>query len=324
MIHSSRHPLREAEEPARRPAVDPRVIHAVQSALPGLDPASLEWVGEGDDFLALGMGGKWVIRYPKHPAAALGLRREACVLPQLAAHLPMRIPVTRVVPAGPRASDVVGIQRRVPGHGLSRERWAALPSRSRRRQARLVGQFLRALHLRDPGIATGCGLSSRNVPTRVEGLRRRLASAEGERLPEGLREGARRVLEAAGVSTAFASVLMRLLHGDLSPDHVLATDPGARLSGVIDWGDLRMGDPAFDFVYVLEDWGPDFLRHSLDAYAPSEPHLFRGRILVHSLMENLAWTLDTWEGGGSVVGEGLGNVEMALAELARIPGAPGS
>jgi aminoglycoside phosphotransferase (APT) family kinase protein len=40
-----------------------------------------------------------------------------------------------------------------------------------------------------------------------------------------------------------------LLHADLGPEHLIVRD--GRLAGVIDWGDMRVGDPALDYAWLL-------------------------------------------------------------------------
>jgi aminoglycoside phosphotransferase (APT) family kinase protein len=40
-----------------------------------------------------------------------------------------------------------------------------------------------------------------------------------------------------------------LVHADLTPPHLLVHD--GVLAGVIDWGDMRVGDPALDYSYLL-------------------------------------------------------------------------
>jgi aminoglycoside phosphotransferase (APT) family kinase protein len=42
---------------------------------------------------------------------------------------------------------------------------------------------------------------------------------------------------------------VRLIHGDISPRHVYATD--ASITGIIDWGDAMAGDPSYDFGRLL-------------------------------------------------------------------------
>ena len=45
-----------------------------------------------------------------------------------------------------------------------------------------------------------------------------------------------------------------LIHGDLGAEHVFV-DAG-RITGIIDWGDAAIGDPALDHGHLLRDLGP--------------------------------------------------------------------
>ncbi|MFC6847283.1 phosphotransferase [Streptomyces caelestis] len=59
------------------------------------------------------------------------------------------------------------------------------------------------------------------------------------------------MLKAVGTLPAEA-----LVHGDLGPGHLLAQD-GA-LTGVIDFGDAHIGDPAVDLAWALNGTSPAF------------------------------------------------------------------
>jgi aminoglycoside phosphotransferase (APT) family kinase protein len=60
-------------------------------------------------------------------------------------------------------------------------------------------------------------------------------------------------------------------HLDLGAEHVLVDDGAAagspRITGVIDWDDAAVGDPAHDLALVLRDLGPAGLEAALAAYA---------------------------------------------------------
>jgi aminoglycoside phosphotransferase (APT) family kinase protein len=55
-----------------------------------------------------------------------------------------------------------------------------------------------------------------------------------------------------------------LTHSDLGPAHLLCESQ--TLSGVIDWSDARVGDPAIDFAWLLHGTPRDFGSRVLDAY----------------------------------------------------------
>jgi aminoglycoside phosphotransferase (APT) family kinase protein len=82
-----------------------------------------------------------------------------------------------------------------------------------------------------------------------------------------------------------------LLHGDLSPEHVLVAPRGGWITGIIDWGDAMWGDPARDFIFLLEDWGEDFLAWALEGYGRAEDATFLQRVRIGQQLEDLAWSL---------------------------------
>jgi aminoglycoside phosphotransferase (APT) family kinase protein len=63
-----------------------------------------------------------------------------------------------------------------------------------------------------------------------------------------------------------------LLHADLGPEHLLVRDH--RLADVIDWGDIRVGDPGLDYAWLLN--GP-FVHWNVD------PELRRRARFYHCL-----------------------------------------
>ena len=60
----------------------------------------------------------------------------------------------------------------------------------------------------------------------------------------------------------------RLIHSDVTDDHLLLAPAGDRLAGVIDFGDVELGDAAYDFAYLWSygDWTPAhvFARYALE------------------------------------------------------------
>jgi aminoglycoside phosphotransferase (APT) family kinase protein len=99
-----------------------------------------------------------------------------------------------------------------------------------------------------------------------------------------------------------------ILHGDISPGHVLADSEGS-LTGVIDWGDVAFGDPARDLIFLYEDWGDDFLRLALEGYGLADGPSFRRRVLAHYVVDQLAWTAEAAAAGRR------GDLEHGVAAL---------
>jgi aminoglycoside phosphotransferase (APT) family kinase protein len=79
-------------------------------------------------------------------------------------------------------------------------------------------------------------------------------------------------------STDFDPVL---LHADLGPEHVLHR--GSVLTGVLDWSDARIGDPALDLAWTTHATGPHFAAALRSAYGGDDPTLGERALFYHRL-----------------------------------------
>jgi aminoglycoside 2''-phosphotransferase len=68
----------------------------------------------------------------------------------------------------------------------------------------------------------------------------------------------------------------RLLYADFAPEHILYDRDDDEISGIIDWGDLAIGDPDYDLTYLYQDYGAAFVARLLVHLSHDEPaRLFR-------------------------------------------------
>ncbi|MDN5852698.1 MAG: phosphotransferase [Actinomycetia bacterium] len=85
-----------------------------------------------------------------------------------------------------------------------------------------------------------------------------------------------------------------LVHADLGAEHVL--ERNGLLTGVIDWSDAAISDPALDFARLYRDFGPAFLITALEAYgAIDDPEAAMVRIEFFArcaALEDLAYGRD--------------------------------
>jgi aminoglycoside phosphotransferase (APT) family kinase protein len=114
-----------------------------------------------------------------------------------------------------------------------------------------------------------------------------------EHIPPAHREAVRRFLSAPPPADGFEPVFS---HNDLGIEHVLVDAATWRVSGVIDWTDAAIVDPAFDFGKLLRDLGPTALITALrhydrgDVAGISERAMFYARCTV---FEDLAHGIAT-------------------------------
>jgi aminoglycoside 2''-phosphotransferase len=216
----------------------------------GRSPATILEIDDGYDFEVAIVDDEWVFRFPRRSGVEEPLELEIAVLPVLAPALPVDVPSFEYVSRDPL---FVGY-RLIRGEPLVDE------------DAEGVRAFLEALHTLD--------LSGLPVE-RLDWIGAyRAQCAEFERIVFPLvekdrRAQAKRLFDEAETLVGFEPAL---LHADLCPEHLLVRE--RRLAGVIDWGDMRVGDPALDYAWLLS--GP-FVHWNVD------PELRRRARFYHRL-----------------------------------------
>ena len=78
-----------------------------------------------------------------------------------------------------------------------------------------------------------------------------------------------------------------MIHGDLTAEHIIASEESRRLEGIVDWANACCGSRFYDFI-GLWSWGGDSfvaetLRHYNSVPAPTDWALIRSMGLVHCL-----------------------------------------
>ncbi len=251
----------------------------VQRHAPELEIESLVTVEQGWDSVIVEVNDDWIIRIPRRAQVAESLRREIALLPELAPRLPTPVPRFEIV-GGDDPVELVGY-RKLRGSPLD---VALAEGADPRALARQVGAFLAALHRFDLARAEQLGLPATDGRAWLARYGEFREWAERRAFPllaPPERRRARALFEDffARARTGFP---ISVVHADLGPEHVLCS--GDAVSGVIDWGDVRIGDPALDFAWLLHGVSEAFADALLAAYAEAgvvvDPEL-RGRALFY-------------------------------------------
>ena len=259
-------------------------LRALVTSLIGEEVHALQLLGEGSDHLAYEVNHKLIVRVRKQPdaRAAAATAREGALLTLLAEV--SSVPVPSVVKLD--SSRCAIVMTKLRGTSLFEA-----PSRDPMALCDQLGSFLSGIH----------GLSLEHVrdvaPLEDTGLDVFLAEAmehvpfvAGHLPPEG-----RRVLETF-VSTPppAAPSMVTFCHNDLGAEHLLAISDGTVLTGVIDWSDAALADPARDLGLIFRDLGPDVAAAvlSLSDLTHSDAMWIRAAFYARcALVEDLAYGL---------------------------------
>ncbi len=230
----------------RVPTVE-EVRDLLSSHLPAGPTGPVAVLGEGLDNAAFAVDGL-VVRFAKEPDAAeraAAVVREARVLAVAARVSPVPVPVP--VLALPDRGCLA--YRRLPGVPLIEVRDRADPIAV----AEVLADLLRALHA-VPLADVDDVLAADDEPLaawRADAVEQ-YADAR-EHVPDRYRPAIEEFLAAAPPPAADTTVFS---HNDLGIEHVLVDPATGTVSGVIDWTDAGLVDPAADCGRVLRDLGP--------------------------------------------------------------------
>lgn len=217
-----------------------------------LAPAKMVPFGTGWDNWAYLVNDTYVVRFPRREIAVPWIMNEAKWLPRLAPLLPLEIPNPELIgePEGPYPWEFAGYKK-LDGVTACQITWDA---DKRMRAAEPLGRFVRALHEAHPEEAgedvPQDTIDRAVMPHRVASTRERLDKVV-DRIPEH-EAIIRQMTELAKAAPHQGPPCW--VHGDLYTRHVLVDGNGVP-TGVIDWGDLHVGDPALDLMlgYILFD-----------------------------------------------------------------------
>jgi aminoglycoside phosphotransferase (APT) family kinase protein len=243
-------------------------------------------LGAGLDHTAFEVDGL-VVRFGTEPGSGV---REARLLAAIATVSPLPVPRPMF------ADDTCLAYPKLPGVSLLDR-----PEPERARHAPAVGaalgDLLAAVHAAnvDPDLvstqdsAPGADASLRAAPGAQWLAEAARAHADiTASLPAARRPAVESFLRSAPPPAAGLHVLS---HNDLGIEHVLVDPATGAVTGVIDWSDAALTDPAYDFGLILRDLGPAALAAAVRAYG-GEVSTARASFYARcKLLEDLAYGL---------------------------------
>ena len=239
-------------------------------------------VRDGCDHWAFEVNGDLIARVRKHTddRTAGAIEKEVALLDILSGVSPIRIP--EVVAAEPQAGVIVF--RRIPGRSLHER-----PLHDPLAIAEPLAGFVASLHAL-PTAAVEHLLDRDEYPFSAYLAD---AAAQMERVASHLTGAQRSRLERFLSSPAPPESAHRTAcHNDLGAEHVLASEDGSGLTGIIDWSDAAIADPARDLGLLLRDLGfavANVIVRRMDEATLVTRALFYARC---ALLEDLAYGIE--------------------------------
>ncbi|RAX15606.1 aminoglycoside phosphotransferase [Pseudarthrobacter sp. AG30] len=295
------------------------------AAVPGLTPTAVSSAPDDpadfDSALLLDSEGKrWRVRSPRHAEASARLETEFLVLrafaPAVRAELPFLMPtVAGSVRLGTLSTFVYS---HLSGTTRSVEELTSGPGSV----AREIGTALAAIHDLPRSLVSNADLPSY---TPNEFRQRRLNELDQAATTGKIPAALLRRWEHAMEDVSLWRFNPCVVHGDLHEDNLLIES--GRVTAVTGWTDLRIGDPADDFAWLVASNEQDFVDAVLKSYtsgrrdAPDQHLLRRAALsaefaLAQYLVKGLA------AGDEAMVIEAEGMLESLAGDIAEFGGQP--
>lgn len=264
----------------------------IKTQYPNFTNSNIMFIGEGGDFLAYKVD-DLVFRFPKREECDYILMREMAFLdvvsPKLTAPVPKYIyhgkpceyypyhfggyPFMK----GERLMDVVPSDKMLDDIALQ------------------LGTFLHRLHHIEPASIRIAGIELSVEDDSMEAVRRcaleDLANGCGIIPVEWYDRCCEYFYDKANIPPDYSGAPC-IVHTDFGYEHILIDPISNRIIGIIDWSDVAIGDPSWDFARLWAWKGDEFLHNMLDVYQTTDDTLW-SRICYRGLATGISFCYDS-------------------------------
>jgi aminoglycoside phosphotransferase (APT) family kinase protein len=273
-----------------------QVRAAIASCFPDVDlRGEVRHLGSGWEYDAWATPDGWVFRFPRRAERARAFALESRVHDLVAEGLlPLRVPrVERLGDPGPDFPHVFAGHRFIPGVPGDHPDLVLADT-----AAQDLGKAVSGIHGVGEDDARRAG-----VELDAEGAREWYHEAteilgDLRSLP-GVAPAMAWVAGGPSIPPPYQGPL-RFLHNDLAPDHLLFDMEAGHPTGILDWTDAALGDPALDFVVFVTWMGWDFFREVRRHYSLELDDGFERRLAFLARVLSVSWLADALDQGSDV------------------------
>ncbi|MDB5260265.1 MAG: hypothetical protein JWN37_496 [Candidatus Nomurabacteria bacterium] len=247
----------------------------IQKNFPELNINSIRLAGEGMNSKAFIVNDNLIFRFSKVEEASEQLKMEIEILPKLRNSITLSIPDFEYIGKQANGLPFVGYKK-IQGVGLDKEILENLNYELRSKLLNEISDFIQQVHEFPLEMAKLSGIKVRGFREDYSSDLKDLRKHAFHLLDENTKEYIERIYGeylSNGSNFTYTPVF---LHADFSPEHIIYDEQKQTISGVIDFGDIEIGDPDYDLMYLYERWGEALIKELLKYYPhKDEAHLLR-------------------------------------------------
>jgi aminoglycoside 2''-phosphotransferase len=261
-------------------ATEQILAERIRKEFPGLAFKKTRLAKTGEDHAALILDERSVFRFPRNRTYKKTLGKELALLKLLTRKkLPFAVPRYEWV----ARREAFGGYPLIPGRILTTAAFGRLAPQEKGAVAEQMAAFLTILHT----LSRPSPVRAPRGALRLTAFRERYKSARRRIIAHGIPKAL-----LARIDTFFFHAYgcapipkKTFIHADFRDEHIFVIH--GRIAGVIDFGDARIGDPAFDFTFLFE-YGETFAANVYRRYRGPKDVRFLERARAHYIR----WVVD--------------------------------
>ncbi len=244
-----------------------KVTKIINSDFADLKIREISYVDEGDNSEVYLVNNLYIFRLPKHERASTSLKKEIKILPKIKNSLNLSIPDFTFIGKPSRIFPMYYAgYKKIEGKALSKKTFNNLSTQEKDKTAQQIAVFLKKLHsfpikdnekeyLKVKDFKAKCKSDYHGAKEKIYPI---LTSAERKSLDKIFKEYLNNSYNFKYKPT--------LIHNDLSYDHIFFDTKENRICGIIDFGNITIGDPDYDFTLIAYYYGEKFIKRIIKYY----------------------------------------------------------
>ncbi|WP_270180878.1 phosphotransferase family protein [Alkalihalobacillus sp. CinArs1] len=244
-----------------------REINAIYPELT-ITKLELNTIGQNNDVVIVNEN--LVFRFPKYDEGILALKNETAVLEEVRKHVTLPVPFpTYMSLQTQEVGKVFAGYDLIEGEPFWKEEFQKITVEDKERIANQLGTFLSKLH------SVPIEQSNAAIHHEVESLYVRIQNLLFQHMREDARKDVSNLFESFLEKVKETRVHKKRIHGDFGASNILWDPEKREITGIIDFGETEIGDPAYDFAGLLASYGNEFVERCLAFYSEREDLLER-------------------------------------------------
>lgn len=256
----------------------------IERAFPDVRVKQIEYLSEGMGSTVFLVNGEFVFRFAKNEKADASIEKETKALPGIQKQISCSVPAFEYVGKQRNQLRVVGY-RKIEGEELTKAELVSPEGEADPGLTKQLAELFRELHSMDTVTAEQWGLREQNFRSlyknELEDARDHVYPAAAHAYPsdaQKMKEHIERLFAGYLGDDKNFEYKPAVLHGDLEAQHVMFDRQSRKITGIIDWGRMRIGDPDYDLFRPMSHYGNEFIDEFLKYYPHPDPERLRRKL----------------------------------------------